>query len=119
MLASFSPEVEKARAEAAAFDAILADLTAKFPTSEVEPYVYSGGRLALRTPDEAEFAKWMDDKAARGAHLAAVALCMRCVVYPDAAATAVILKRKPGLAHRIGDVILNKAGSAEEIRAGK
>ncbi len=101
----------------AAFDSILADLKAKFPDAEVEPYTYSGGSLVLRTPDEAAFSYWMDNRAK--SVQAAGALCRACVLWPDRATLDILLRKKPGISQRIADVLLGKAGAGEEIALGK
>lgn len=109
--------VDVAEKELAAFDALLADLQAKFPDAEVEAYTYSGGRLILRTPDEGSFSQWMDNRAKPVQ--AAGALCRRCILHPSTAVVDLLFKRKPGLSQRIGDVLLEKAGAGEAITLGK
>ncbi len=111
------PAIEAAEKELAAFDALLADLSAKHPDADVEPFHYSGGRLILRTPDEGQFSYWMDNRAK--AVQAAGALCRGCVLYPSTPVLDALFRKKPGISQRIADRLLEKAGFAEDVNKGK
>lgn len=103
------------------FDRLLADFQSRFPDADVEALRYGGGRMIVRTPDEATYSQFVATTATDRSKTApaTAALCRRCILWPDAAVVDALFARKPALAARIADKLLDKAGAAEEISLGK
>lgn len=99
---------------------ILAKFVAKYPDSDVTLHKCSLGQFIARTPDEGTFSKFMVDNAEQRQKVqAAVALCKASLCYPEPLVLSGWFSRKPGLALRIADVLIEKAGALETIEAGK
>lgn len=119
---SQSPDlaVDKARAEQASLDALLAQFAADKPDAEVEQLNYPGGRMIVRTPDSGSYAQYVaiaSDPTKR--HFANVGLCKRSILWPDTATLDVLFNRKPGLAASIAGRLVEKAGLTEDVTLGK
>ncbi len=114
------PAVEAARKEQGALDALLADFQAKHPDAEVDQLNYPGGKMIVRTPDDASYAKFIADASDAGKrHAANVTLCKRSILWPETATLELLFKRKPGLAASIAGKLVEKAGLSEDVTLGK
>ncbi len=114
------PAPTPAPIEADAFATILRDLQAKHPEAEVESSECSLGKFIVRTPDEGSYSAFMALNGEPTKKVqAAMALCRRCILWPSLPVVDGWFGKKPGLSRPIADLLLVKAGAAEELITGK
>lgn len=101
-------------------DGLLAQFRAKYPDADVEIGRCSFGAFVCRTPDEGVYSRFMVDNGEPTKRVQAqMALVRACILHPAPEVVDSWFRKKPGLSRPLADLMLTKAGAAEEIALGK